>query len=217
MNIGEMIFEQRKKLNLTLEEVGNAVGVSKSTVKKWETGYIANMRRDKIALLAKVLQLSPADFIYNDNDVPMNTPKEPSNIQAVMIDNVYKIPVYDSVSAGFGAYACDEVVDYMSVTIDNPYDVDDTIAIRVTGDSMFPTIENGDTIIVRKQESVDSGSIAVVLLDGEEGLVKTVKYGVDWIELHSTNPYYPVKRFEGEEVLRLRVVGKVVGLYKSFI
>ena len=51
--------QRRKELGLTLEEVGRYVGVSKSTVKKWETGYIDNMKRDKIALLSQVLQVSP--------------------------------------------------------------------------------------------------------------------------------------------------------------
>lgn len=53
------LYERRKELGLTLEEVGNIVGVSKSTVKKWESGYIENMKRDKIALLSKALQVSP--------------------------------------------------------------------------------------------------------------------------------------------------------------
>ncbi len=57
MEIGKLINQRRSTLNLTLEEVGTAVGVSKSTVKKWEDGYISNMRRDKIAKLAKVLKL----------------------------------------------------------------------------------------------------------------------------------------------------------------
>ena len=53
------LLQRRKELNLTLEDIGNHVGVSKSTVKKWETGYIENMKRDKIALLADILQVSP--------------------------------------------------------------------------------------------------------------------------------------------------------------
>jgi len=63
MNIGEIIYTQRKKLNLTLEDIGKVVGVSKSTVKKWESGYIANIKRDKIAALAKILNLNPVIFI----------------------------------------------------------------------------------------------------------------------------------------------------------
>lgn len=81
---------------------------------------------------------------------------------------------------------------------------------------MYPKIEDGDIIIVRKQTSVDSGDIAVLLLDDDEGLVKKVNYGSDWIELVSINPEYKPRRFEGREVLRLRVVGKVVGSYKVF-
>lgn len=66
MNIGEIILNRRKELGLTLEEVGKAVGVGKSTVKKWESGFISNMKRDKISLLAKVLKVSPAVFIEDD-------------------------------------------------------------------------------------------------------------------------------------------------------
>ena len=66
MTIGEKIQARRKELGLTLEDVGNAVGVGKSTVKKWETGYIANMRRDKISALSKILQMNPAEFINVD-------------------------------------------------------------------------------------------------------------------------------------------------------
>lgn len=50
----------RKKHNLTLEQIANIVGVGKSTVRKWEVGMIANVRRDKIGLLAKALHTTPA-------------------------------------------------------------------------------------------------------------------------------------------------------------
>ena len=69
MTVGEIIYTRRKELGLTLEEIGNATGVSKSTVKKWENGFIANMRRDKIGKLAKVLQISPIVLLGIDNDV----------------------------------------------------------------------------------------------------------------------------------------------------
>lgn len=211
MTIGEKISARRKELKLTLEDVGNAVGVGKSTVKKWETGYIANMRRDKISLLAKVLQMSPSEFVDNDE------PYEPSNISYIIGNkNMYQIPVFESVSAGFGAYASNDIIDYIPVIITNPADVEDTIAVKVTGDSMYPKIEDGDIIIVRRQTSVDSGDIAVVLLDNDEGLVKKVVYGPTWIELQSINESYPVQRFDGAEVTRLRVVGKVMGSYKTF-
>ena len=63
MNIKDYLYTRRKQLNLTLEEVATHVCVSKSTVKKWETGFIKNMRRDKMALLAEVLQVPPTALL----------------------------------------------------------------------------------------------------------------------------------------------------------
>lgn len=59
MNNSNHLRKRRLELNLTLEEVGNIVGVTKSTVAKWEKGNIQNMKRDKIALLAKALDVTP--------------------------------------------------------------------------------------------------------------------------------------------------------------
>lgn len=70
--IGEYIKLRRQALGLTLEEVGNFVGVSKSTVKKWETGHISNMRRDRIALLAKILQIEPAALFGGNSPIESN-------------------------------------------------------------------------------------------------------------------------------------------------
>lgn len=60
METKDRIKYLRQKHGLTLEQVGEKVGVGKSTVRKWETGDIANMRRDKIALLARALHTTPA-------------------------------------------------------------------------------------------------------------------------------------------------------------
>lgn len=69
--IGEKLRDRRLELKLTLEEVGNRVGVGKSTVRKWEKGMIANMGRDKIVSLSKVLKLDPYEIlgIEEDNDI----------------------------------------------------------------------------------------------------------------------------------------------------
>lgn len=63
MEMSERIKLLRKEKGLTLEEVGNRVGVGKSTVRKWESGQIANMRRDKIALLAAALGVTPTQLM----------------------------------------------------------------------------------------------------------------------------------------------------------
>lgn len=77
MEFGEKMKQLRLELGLTLEEVGDRVGVGKSTVRKWESGQIANMRRDKIALVAKALGTTPAYLMGWDED----TDREPKPVQ----------------------------------------------------------------------------------------------------------------------------------------
>ena len=88
--------------------------------------------------------------------------------------------------------------------------------LRVVGDSMYPLFMEGDLVLVRCQSSVDSGSYAVVMIDEEDGVVKKIVYGPDFIELHSINPMYPVRRFENEDVTRIRVFGLVREIKRKF-
>ncbi|MBP0986814.1 MAG: helix-turn-helix domain-containing protein [Oscillospiraceae bacterium] len=204
--IGDKILERRTALNMSQDELAQKVGYKdRSSIAKIESGE-RDIRQKKLIEFAKALGTTPQWLMGYE---------EKTNISAVYKKNIRMVPVFESVSAGFGAYADDQILDYCPFIINSEKEAAETIAIRVSGDSMSPKIEDGDIIRVHKQDSVDSGSIAVVLLDGEEGLVKKVVYGDDWIELHSINPYYPVRRFEGEEVLRLRVVGLVKGSFRD--
>ncbi len=208
MTVGERVKAARIRKGLTQEELAKKLGYkSRSSVNKIELER--DIPRSMIVKLAEILEVTPSYIMGWD------TPSEPSNISAVYEDHIRMVPVFESVSAGFGALAENSVVDFIPLRIVSDYEASETICIRVQGDSMFPKIENGDIIQVHKQDSVDSGDIAVVLLDGDEGLVKKVVYGSDWIELHSINPMYPVQRFEKADVLRLRVVGKVKGVFKA--
>ncbi len=87
MEIGNKIKNRRKELSLTMNEVAQRVGVSEATVSRWESGDIVNMRRDKIVLLAKALEVSPA-FIMdweNESSSPAPTPdKEDSKIDVMI-------------------------------------------------------------------------------------------------------------------------------------
>lgn len=69
MTTGERIKFLREKRGYTLEELGERIGVGKSTVRKWENGMIQNMRRDKIQIIANVLGCSPLYILgYGDDD-----------------------------------------------------------------------------------------------------------------------------------------------------
>ena len=80
MTVGERIKNLREKRGYTLEELGEKIGVGKSTVRKWENGMIQNMRRDKIQKLAEVLNCSPLYLLgYGDDDslYPISKESEP--------------------------------------------------------------------------------------------------------------------------------------------
>ena len=213
--IGARIKQAREGKEMSQEELGNLLGLNKSSIQRYESGQVQRIKLPILENMARILGVNPNWLVMKTDDPTPN--HETTNISYVMSSrNIYNIPVFESVSAGFGAYASSEIVDYIPVAITNAADAEDTIAIIVKGDSMYPKIEDGDIIIVRRQTSVDSGDIAVVLVDGDEGLVKKVVYGSTWIELRSINEKYPVQRFKGAEVTRLRVVGKVIGSYKRF-
>lgn len=86
----------RQERDLTLEQVADVVGVGKSTVRKWETGMIANMKRDKIASLAKALGTTPAYLMgWNEDVSEDNSPSGPAltEVEQKMLELFRQIPV----------------------------------------------------------------------------------------------------------------------------
>lgn len=185
------------------------IGLSGAAFSKWDDNSVP--RKATLMKLADYFGCTVDDLLAEEPPAP----QERSNAVFLEQQNVHMVPLYESVSAGFGALAINEVIDYIPLFISDPTEAQETLCIKVTGDSMYPKIEHGDIIQVHKQDSVDSGSIAVVLLDDEDGLVKKVLYGETWIELHSINPMYKIMRFNGPDVLRVRVLGKVNKIIKN--
>ena len=200
-----ILKERRNELGLTLLQVAQAVGVSEATVSRWESGDIANMRRDKIAKLAKALNIRPSVVMGIDDESLQN------NCTGV------KVPVLGYVRAGIPIEAVEEVLDYEEISSDMA-DQGDYFALAIKGDSMEPKISEGDVVIVRQQESVDNGDLAVVLINGADATVKKFYKTEKGIKLISTNPKYDPFFFSPEEVetLPAQIIGKVVELRAKF-
>lgn len=80
MDFKDTIKARRKELGLTLEEVGQIVGVSKTTIQRWESGEIKNQRRDKIVKLAQALQTTPAQLMgWAETDTDLSSSLTQSN------------------------------------------------------------------------------------------------------------------------------------------
>ncbi len=93
MDMGQKIKALREQKGMTLEELGDKVGVGKSTVRKWETGIIANMKRDKIVKIAKALDVEPSYLMgWNDNLTSDNASLIPEILSdSVLVEHVKKI------------------------------------------------------------------------------------------------------------------------------
>lgn len=209
MEFKDLIKSRRIKLGLTLEDVGKIVGVSKATVQRWESGEISNMRRDKIVLLAKALHTSPA-YLMGWEDGTEN------QILFQKTKGV-KIPVLGTVVAGIPLEAIEDIIDYEEISVEMARQ-GEYFALKVKGDSMEPKISAGDVVIVRKQEDVDSGELAIVLVNGNEATIKKVMKFNGGINLVPNNPAYEVMTYTNEQIesLPVNVIGKVVELRAKF-
>ena len=193
--------------HITAAELSRKLNISEGTLSQYKKGsYEPKQKRTEA--LAKALNVSIPWLM--GADVPMGYYDDnKTSLQPLPSQNVFMRPLYDSVAAGFGVPAVNQIVSYIPTFINNVAEKDKYIWVRVEGDSMAPKIESGDKILIRLQESLDSGQIGVALINGEDAVVKKINYGDNWIELESFNPYYPPRRFEGADVQQIRVVGLV--------
>jgi repressor LexA len=208
MTTGERIKLLRKEHNLTQEELGAKIGVQKAAIQKYEKGTVKNIKRDSLIELARCLDTTP-EYLLGWDDIP-------SNAESVDENDFVMIPIVGRVAAGLSCFAENNITDYEPVLKKSINSGEQYAFLRVTGDSMYPIFMEGDLVLIRCQSSVDSGSYAVVTIDGEDGVVKKIVYGKNFIELQSINPMYPPRRFENEEVLRIRVFGLVKEIKRKF-
>ena len=207
MTPGERLRQLRKEHHMTQEQLGEIIGVQKAAIQKYEKGTVQNIKRASLLKLAKALETTP-EYILGW--------EAPENIVSAGNVKMIQVPIIGKVAAGISCFAQSDIVGYENIP-ENDISPDDQYAfLQVKGDSMYPVFMEGDLVLIRAQSSVDSGSYAVVTIDNEDGVVKKVVYGNDFIELQSINPMYPPRRFENDEVLRIRVLGVVKEIKRKF-
>ena len=216
-SFSERLLKAKALRKLRQVELCKYAGVGKSAMSQYIKGSFMP-KPDKVAALAEALNVSEAWLM--GYDVPMERERAklfPGEAINILQGQTRMVPLFESVAAGFGCYANNQIIDYIPLLITTDEEAENTICIKVSGNSMYPKIENGDTIVVHKQNSVDSGQIGVFLIDDEEGVVKRANYiyGEDWLELLSINPEYMPRRFEGAEVERVKTLGLVKQVIKN--
>lgn len=208
MTTGERIKQLRLERGLTQEELGSRLGVQRAAVQKYEKGTVKNIKRDALIRLAEILDTTP-EYLLGWDEMPRN-------VIPVSDESIVHIPVIGRVAAGVSCFADNNILDYEPVLTSDISKAEKYAFLRVIGDSMYPVFMEGDLVLVQVQESIDSGTYAVVTVDNEDGVIKRVVYGEDFIELQSVNPMYPPRRFENEDIMRIRVFGAVKEVKRKF-
>lgn len=201
----------RKSKDLTQTELATILHLSHGAVAMWET----NKRQpdnETLSRLADFFEVS-IDYLLGRNET-----KNPPNVFDV--DGIVCFEEIGTICAGFNGSLQEtftgEIVDIPLSMISGGHK-EEYFVLRVQGNSMHPRILEGDRILCKRCSSVDSGSFAVVLYDGECATVKKVNYvnGENWLELIPINPEYETKRISGADLEQCRILGKVVKLIRD--
>lgn len=193
------------KNEATQKEVADAIGVSPQTFNTW-CKAIAIPRMGKVAALAQYFGVNKSDLLEED---PLPAGAMPLPTQTV------KIPVLGKVAAGVPIEMVTDILGYEEIDANWQGEY---FALRISGRSMEPKIADGDIVIVKKQERVENGEIAVVTVNSEDATLKKVMLSPDGIILVPFNAEYETKFYANDEILSLPVdiLGKVVEARRKF-
>lgn len=193
--------------HMSQADLARIMNVSTATTSNWCKG-IKLPRMDKIDKICSIFGISRSDLMDEKTD----SSQDKQRIKGV------QIPVLGYVRAGVPLDAVEEILDWEEIH-PSMAETGDFFALKIKGDSMEPRITEGDVVIVREQPDVESGEVAIVLVNGDDATVKKlVKYENGSIALVAFNPAYQPMLFTPEQIesLPVRVIGKVVELRGKF-
>lgn len=210
MCTGKRMKERRKELGIKADEVAEALGCSRSTIFRYENGDIEKVPAALINTIAEVLKTTPS-YLMGWSD---ESPAMASNI--IPMPPTKKVPLLGSIACGEPILAVENIDTY--VEMDATVHAD--FALRCKGDSMINArIFSGDIVYIRKQETVENGEIAAVLINGVESeadaTLKRVYIEGNKIRLCAENPLYADQIFFENDMNKVRIIGKAVAFLSA--
>lgn len=198
----------REEKEMTQAELGKALEISPSAIGMYEQGR----RTPDIPTLKKIASYFNVSLDYLLGNAPAKAAQPKTAGRGV------RIPVLGRVVAGIPIEAVEEILDYEEITPELAA-TGEFFALQVKGDSMLPKLEEGDVVIVKKQEDVETGDIAIVLVNGDEATIKQVKKVTGGIMLYGFNPdVYEPHFYSNQQIeeLPVRILGKVIESRRSW-
>ncbi|PHI05707.1 LexA family protein [Fusobacterium polymorphum] len=203
MNTADIIKKRREELGLSQEELADKLGYkSRSSINKIELG-LSDIPFSKIPLFAKALEIEPEILMGWEK----NKKQEDSNIDMNNVingDEFVMIPLYSSISAGYGSEEA-EFIEMIAIPgLKNPQEC---FGVIVKGDSMEDKIDSGSTIIVRRDSVIEPGQIGAFSFNNKSYVKQKKVYG-NTIVLHSYNDKY--EDLLVDEAEEFKEYGKVI-------
>lgn len=198
----ERLKTLRIQRKMTQSELAKKIYISQPAYSKYEVGT-ASPNPETLSKIADALDVSVDYLLGSDSQ-----PARPGYI---------RIPVLGRVAAGIPIDAIEEVIDWEDISAEVAGD-GEYFGLQIKGHSMEPKISDGDVVIVRRQPDVDSGDIAVVLVNGDDATVKRIKKSPQGVTLIPSNPAYEPMYYTNAEIesLPVQILGRVVELRAKF-
>lgn len=196
------IKELRKSQDMTLLQLSDRLGVSESTVQRYESGNIKNLKYETIVALSELFKCSPG-YLMGWED-PNGLPAF-SNIASITTQT---LPVLGAIACGAPKFMDEDRSFYTKEGTKIKAD----FILVASGDSMINArINDGDLVFIRQQPTVDNGEIAAVAI-GDEATLKRIYYYQEksLMILKAENPKYEDMIYSGEELEDVRILGKAV-------
>ena len=208
LTLGKRIKQARELKGVTLNDVAEKIGVAKSTIQRYENGKISTPKLPVVHAIASALEVNPSWLVGKSDD--MNEPLNFSRPSGV------RIPVLGSVPAGIPIDAIEDIIDYEEIP-SSMAEKGDYFALKIKGHSMDPQIMDGDVVIVLKTDDVDSGDVAIVMVNGDDATCKKVIKQSSGVQLVPINPAFDPLFFTNEEIATkpVRVIGRVCEIRRT--
>lgn len=201
-----------REKGLTSYRVAKDTGVTQSSLSDWKIGK-CTPKLDKLIKVANYLDVD-LEYLTGTSDV-----KRMANIsnKEIHIKKATKVPVLGAVPAGIPLEAIEDILDYEEID-DEMAKTGNFFALKIKGDSMYPLIIEDDIVIVKKQDTIETGQVAIVMVNGDEATCKKVIIKDGGIMLVGYNPEFTPLYYSAEEIETkpVRIIGKVMEARRSF-
>lgn len=200
---GKRLKMLREEKGLTQKDLAEKLSLTPKAISFYELGS-REPSGDALIRMAHILGTT-TDYLLGNSIIKEADQK---------VSRGVRIPVLGRVVAGIPIEAVEEILDYEEITPELAA-TGEFFALKIRGHSMEPRMMEGDVVIVRRQDDVDSGDVAIVLVNGDEATVKRVKKQPEGITLIATNTsVYEPHFYSNKEITELpvRILGRVVEL-----